>query len=153
VKKVDTKVIFPNNFIGNPQIVELHQILSNNNNDIPKLKSNCFQNKKIGIIFISGNIKELDFSNSQVDLRANKCDALALWFGNDLNFPGANYDDSNHLLLSDTYIHMSDYFALPEMIKILIMGVEQTLLRRVTAIGQRDKWMLVPKIRTREIEK
>jgi hypothetical protein len=160
--KVDTKVIFPSNFIGNLGCPILQSMLNQHEGDISKVATNFLQNKKIGIILISGNIKELDFQNSMVDVRAKKVDALALLFGNDLNYPGANYDDPTHLLLSDFYSHIDDYFALPKMIQILIMGVEQTLLRRVVAVGQEiaspedvssvaNKWIQIPKIRFQEV--
>ncbi len=157
MKKVDTKVIYPSNYIGSWSDVILESFLNHIEMEIPKVGTNLLQNKKAGILVIGGNIKELDFNNSGVDIRANKTDCLAVWFLQDLSYPGENYnDDTNQLLLNSVYPSISDYFALPHMIQVLIMGIEQTLLRRVVAIGQSvkdiDKWISIPKIRIKKLE-
>ncbi len=161
MSKVDTKIIFPSNFIGKFNDPILESMLSHHAADIPRIATRPIQNKKVGIIYIDDNIKELDFSNTLVDIRASKCDALVLMFGNNLAYPGKNYDDTESVLLSTVYNNINEYFALPPMIHLLIMGVEQTLLRRIILIGQEikpgpetkggNKWILVPKIRIKEI--
>jgi hypothetical protein len=167
--KVDTKVIYPSSLeFLHPVSSEdginfkLKMLLLDNTVKLPKIKTLPFQHHKVGVLFIGGDIKELDFNNTNLDQRAGKCDCLAVWFKRDLLLPGEHYDDKNMLLLSDYFNDINDYFALPQMIKILIMGIEQTLLRRVVAVGQQtndhisypnNKWISVPKNRVHAVIK
>jgi len=165
MSKVDLKTIFPseinyNHF--NPTLGicgETPQCVLDKNENIPRLKTLHFQNRKIGVLKIGGDIREIGFHNTNVDIRANKCDALAIWFDRDLSYPKDNYQSGDKNNFATTYPHIKDYFELPQMIQLFIMGIEQTLLRRVVAIGQEViysdiadfyKWIEIPKIRVKE---
>ncbi len=159
--KVDTKVIYP---FESQQLLQrdetLQALLVTHEVELPRPSTWLTQNKKVGIIILSGSIKDLSFENTNLDTRASKCDALVLMFDRNLSYPQDDYNDTKSILLVDNYSNIMDYFTLPSMIKLLIMGIEQTLLRRVVAVGQEvismrdyNHWIEIPKNRIQVVEK
>jgi hypothetical protein len=158
--RVDTKVIYPS--VEGPTSIlakdaNLQKLLCDHEQELPRPHTFILQNKKVGIIIIGGYIKNLSFENTLVDTRVSKCDAIALCFNDNLSYPVGDYNNDQDIdLLSNHFKDVEGYFQLPQMIQLLIMGVEQTLLRRVVAVGQGvdgiSKWISVPKNRIQIVE-
>lgn len=149
--------------------------------EVPTIKSrfaHCTtDNPRIGTIVVPGKIEDLDFRNTAAPRLARQVDGLAMWMLENTILHVApslivtlSEADQAEINERDGYVHFhkifgkcADYHELPEIIKLLIRGVEQQLVRRVLAIGctvqsavEKDErtpyWMEVPKDRIRRVE-
>jgi hypothetical protein len=125
---------------------------------------------RIGTVAVGGKIEELDFRASLADMRAQETDGIAVWMlptamfyvhSNTMNFYSASeqaviLEHDKYAFFNRIFLRMGDYYDLPQIMKLLISGIEQQLVRRVIAIGctisETPIWMDIPKNRIRRVE-